>query len=79
MLIDYEHRLPSLLAEAEINLGIGDIEAIMSYLDHDKKNRDGHTSFVLLKAIEKPLIDQCVPELLVTETLLELMKLVAEL
>ena len=79
VLIDYEHRLPSLLAEAEINLGIGDIEAIMSYLDHDKKNRDGHTSFVLLKAIEKPLIDQCVPELLVTETLLELMKLVAEL
>lgn len=76
VLIDYEQRLPALLAEAELNLGIGDIEAIMAYLDHDKKNRDGHTGFVLLKAVEKPLVDQQVPEPLVTECLFEMMKLV---
>lgn len=79
VLIDYEQRLPSLLSEAEVNLGIGDIEAIMSYLDHDKKNRDGHTSFVLLKAVEKPVFDQHVTESLVTESLLEMMKLVRTL
>ncbi|MBQ3709579.1 MAG: 3-dehydroquinate synthase [Bacteroidales bacterium] len=78
-LIDYEQRLPSLLSEAEVNLGIGDIEAIMSYLDHDKKNRDGQTSFVLLKAVEKPVLDQHVTESLVTEALLEMMKLVRTL
>lgn len=79
VLIDYEQRLPSLLSEAEVNLGIGDIEAIMSYLDHDKKNRDGQASFVLLKAIEKPVFDQHVTESLVTESLLEMMKLVRTL
>lgn len=79
VLIDYEQRLPSLLSEAEVNLGIGDIEAIMSYLDHDKKNRDGQTSFVLLKSVEKPVFDQHVPESLVTEALLEMMKLVRTL
>lgn len=79
VLIDYEQRLPSLLSEAEVNLGIGDIEAIMSYLDHDKKNRDGQASFVLLKAIEKPIFDQHVTESLVTESLLEMMKLVRTL
>lgn len=78
-LIDYEQRLPSLLSEAEVNMGIGDIEAIMSYLDHDKKNRDGQTSFVLLKAVEKPVLDQHVTESLVTEALLEMMKLVRTL
>lgn len=79
VLIDYEQRLPSLLSEAKVNLGIGDIEAIMSYLDHDKKNRDGQASFVLLKAIEKPVFDQHVTESLVTESLLEMMKLVRTL
>lgn len=79
VLIDYEQRLPSLLSEAEVNLCIGDIEAIMSYLDHDKKNRDGQASFVLLKAVEKPVFDQHVTESLVTESLLEMMKLVRTL
>lgn len=79
VLIDYEHRLPSLLAEAEVNLNAGDVDAIMSYLDHDKKNKDGHTAFVLLKAVEKPVIDQRVPEPLVREALFELMNLLEDL
>lgn len=78
VLIDYERRLPSLLAETEVCLQVEDADAILGYLDHDKKNRDGHASFVLLKAVEKPVVDQQVPELLVREALLELIQLVNE-
>ena len=79
VIIEYERRLPSLLAEAEVNLHDGDVDAILSYLDHDKKNKDGRTAFVLLKAVEKPVIDQRVPEPLVREALFELMKLLEDL
>ena len=79
VLIDYEPKLRSLLAEAEVELHPEDIDAILSYLDHDKKNKDGHASFVLLKAVEKPIIDEEVPDELVRESLLELIKLVDEL
>lgn len=79
VIIEYERRLPSLLAEAEVNLNDGDVDAILSYLDHDKKNKDGRTAFVLLKAVEKPVIDQRVPEPLVREALFELMKLLEDL
>lgn len=79
VLIDYEPKLHTLLAEAEVELHPEDIDAILSYLDHDKKNKDGHASFVLLKAVEKPVIDQEVPDDLVKESLRELIKLVDEL
>ena len=79
VLIDYEPKLRTLLAEAEVELHPEDIDAILSYLDHDKKNKDGHASFVLLKAVERPVIDQEVPDDLVRESLLELIKLVDEL
>ena len=79
VLIDYEPKLRTLLAEAEVELHPADIDAILSYLDHDKKNKDGHASFVLLKAVEKPVIDQEVPDDLVRESLRELIKLVDEL
>lgn len=79
VLIDYEPKLRSLLAEVEVELHPEDIDAILSYLDHDKKNKDGHASFVLLKAVEKPIIDEEVPDELVRESLLELIKLVDEL
>ena len=79
VLIDYETTLRTLLREAEVSLHPDDVDAILSYLEHDKKNRDGHTSFVLLKAVEKPLIDQEVPKELVRESLLELIKFVADL
>lgn len=79
VLIDYEATLRTLLSEAEVTLQPNDIDAIVSYLDHDKKNKDGHASFVLLKAVEKPLIDQEMPEELVRGALLELVKFVADL
>ena len=79
VLIDYEPKLRALLAEAEVTLAPNDIDAILSYVDHDKKNKGGHASFVLLKAIEKPVIDQEVPETLMRESLLELIKLVESL
>lgn len=79
VLMDYEPTMESLLSEAEVELSTNDVEAVLSYVGHDKKNRNGHASFVLLKAVEKPLVDQCVPESLVRESLLELMKLLNDL
>ena len=79
VLYDYEPTLRNLVAEAEVELHASDVDAILTYLDHDKKNRNGHASFVLLKAVEKPLIDQEVPEDLVRESLLELIKFVDDL
>ena len=78
VLIDFERRIPSLLAEAEVNLTAGDVETIMSFMEHDKKNKGGHASFVLLRAVERPLIDQKVPESLVREALVEMVKLIEE-
>ena len=79
VLYDYEPTLRALIAEAEVELHPNDIDGILSYMDHDKKNKDGHASFVLLKAVEKPVIDQEVPDDLVKESLRELIKLVDEL
>lgn len=79
VLIDYEPKLRTLLAEAEVELGVSDVDAILSYLDHDKKNKDGHACFVLLKAVEKPVVDQEVPEELVRESLKALMEYLSEL
>ena len=79
VLIDYEHRLPAFLAETEVAINADDVDAIMAFLDHDKKNKDGHTAFVLLKAIEKPVVDQQVPEPLVREALVALTQLLQEL
>lgn len=74
VLMDYEPKLKSLLSEVDFNFTEDNIDAIMAYLAHDKKNYDGHNGFVLLKAVEKPLIDQIVPDELVRESLLGLMK-----
>lgn len=79
VLLDYEPKLRALLAEAEVVLKPEDIDAILSYVDHDKKNKAGHASFVLLKAVEKPLVDQEVSEGLVSESLLELMQFANDL
>lgn len=79
VLIDYEPTLRMLLAEAEVDINPADIDVILSYVDHDKKNKHGHASFVLLKAVEKPLIDQEVPEELIRESLLELINFVGSL
>lgn len=79
VLIDYERKLRLLLSEAELDLSVNDVDSILSYVGHDKKNKAGHTSFVLLKAVERPLIDQEVPETLVRESLLGLIQFVNDL
>ena len=57
VLHEYEKRLPMLLSETEICLDLTDIEPIMAFLAHDKKNRDGKMQFVLLEAVGKPVWD----------------------
>lgn len=57
VLQDYEKRVPMLLSEAEITLSGNDIEPIMAYLVHDKKNHGEKPQFVLLEAVGKPLRD----------------------
>lgn len=79
VLVGYEPKLRALLAEADVELSSDDVDNILSYVVHDKKNKSGRTSFVLLKAVERPLIDQQVPEEMVRESLLELMKFLNDL
>lgn len=57
VLQDYEKRVPMLLSEVEITLSGNDIEPIMAYLVHDKKNYGEKPQFVLLEAVGKPLRD----------------------
>lgn len=57
VLKDYEKQLPMLLSEAEVTLSEADVEPIMAYLVHDKKNHGEKPQFVLLEAVGKPLRD----------------------
>lgn len=57
VLKDYEKKLPMLLSETGITLSESDIEPIMAYLVHDKKNHGEKPHFVLLEAVGKPLRD----------------------
>lgn len=76
ILHDYERKLPMLLGEAKVTMNEQDIDAIMTYLIHDKKNFGDQNRFVLLEAVAKPLIDQQVPENLIRESVMELLKVV---
>ena len=76
ILHDYERKLPMLLREAEIAMNEQDIDAIMTYLIHDKKNFGDQIRFVLLEAVGKPFFDQQVPESLIRESVMELLKVV---
>jgi 3-dehydroquinate synthase len=57
VLKDFERQLPMLLSEAEISLFEADIEPILGYLVHDKKNKGEKPQFVLLEAVGKPVWD----------------------
>lgn len=57
VLRDYEKRLPVLLSEAQVSLYEADLEPIMAYLVHDKKNKGERPQFVLLESIGKPVWD----------------------
>ena len=78
VLDDYLPQMKSLLSESGWSLSKKDVEPIMAYLVHDKKNVDGAHGFVLLKAVEKPICDQVVPDALVRESLNELMDLLMD-
>ncbi len=61
VLQDFEKQLPILLSEAEIMLSEADIEPILGYLAHDKKNKDDKAQFVLLESLGKPICDVEIP------------------
>ena len=71
ILHDYERKLPMLLDEAKVTIKEHDIDAIMAFLTHDKKNFGEQIRFVLLEAVGKPLIDQQVPENLIRESAMD--------
>ena len=57
VLQDFAKQVPMLLSESEIALSEGDIEPILGYLVHDKKNKGETMQFVLLEAVGKPVWD----------------------
>jgi 3-dehydroquinate synthase len=57
VLKDYEEKLPMLLSEAKISLSETDVEPILGYLVHDKKNKGEKPQFVLLETVGKPMWD----------------------
>ena len=69
VLQNYENQIPMLLSEAEISLSGSDIEPILSYLVHDKKNKGEKPQFVLIEAVGKPVWDMEVEPELVKESL----------
>ena len=69
VLRDYEKQLPLLLSEADICLSESDIEPVMAYLVHDKKNKDEKPQFVLLETVGKPVWDVEVEPELIKEAL----------
>jgi 3-dehydroquinate synthase len=66
----FENQLPMLLSEAEIRLSDADIESILTYLVHDKKNKGDKPQFVLLEAVGKPVWDVDVKPEIVKQSLL---------
>ena len=73
VLDDYLPKMQVLLSESGWSFSKKDIDAIMAYLDHDKKNVNGQHGFVLLKAVEKPVCNQVVSDAMIRESLDELM------
>ncbi len=65
----YEEKLPMLLSEAEVSLSSADVERVLAYLVHDKKNKGEKPQFVLLEAVGKPVWDVELDMALVKEAL----------
>ena len=65
VLQNYEKQLPVLLSESGTRFSVADIEPVMGYLVHDKKNANGECQFVLLEAPGQPVLDvEVAPELI---------------
>lgn len=71
VLQDYEPKLRMLLSEVGGTFTKDDVDAMMSYLDYDKKRHGGQGRFVLLKDVAQPLYDQLVPKDLAKQALAE--------
>ena len=69
VLRDFEKQVPMLFSESEIALSEADIEPILGYLVHDKKNKGGTMQFILLEAVGKPVWDVEVDPTLVRQSL----------
>ena len=69
VLQNFENQLPMLLSEAKISLSKADIDSILGYLVHDKKNKGEKQQFVLIEAVGKPVWDVEVEPELVKESL----------
>ena len=74
VLQNFEKQLPMLLSEAETSLSGSDIEPILGYLVHDKKNKGEKPQFVLLEAVGKPVLDVEIEPNLVKSSLQYLIK-----
>ena len=74
VLKDFEKKLPVLLSETEIALSDVDVESIMDYLAHDKKNHGDKPQFVLLEAVGNPVWNVEVERDLVKASLLYIIK-----
>ena len=74
VLQDFESQLPMLLSEVKISLSESDIEPILGYLVHDKKNKGEKPQFVLLEAVGKPVLDVEIEPNLVKSSLQYLIK-----
>ena len=77
ILQNFENQLPMLLSEAEIALSEADIDQILGYLVHDKKNKGERPQFVLIEAVGKPVWDLEVEPKLVKESLQYILNMVS--
>ena len=77
VLQDFESQLPMLLSEVEISLSESNIEPILGYLVHDKKNKGEKPQFVLLEVVGKPVWDVEIEPNLVEESLQYIINIVS--
>ena len=69
VLQSFEKQIDTLLSEVDVPLSERDIEPILGYLALDKKNKCEKPQFVLLEAVEKPVLDVEVEPELIREAL----------
>lgn len=69
VLRDYDKQLPMLLAESRNQLKEAEVEPILGYLVHDKKNKGEEPQFVLLEAVGRPVWDIPVDTRIIRESL----------
>lgn len=79
VLAKYQPKLKMLLSLAQCSFDESDVDPILDYVTHDKKNRDGQTRWVLLPQLGAPSYDVVVPEALVRQCVLETMAILKEL